>query len=468
MRSGNASGYPAIRNSRKASGIREGSMAAKPKTVRRIAEPWGITIGTGTIATLGVIFTLLAGWSAGLTLMVSSGTDVSERLIEQQTEMQFIYERQLLAVRAQLEQMAGALNDTPETQEPAAPAAGAPAGPLSADTEARLNGIAQRQQRIEFRHQLLNTMQSVTQQFDLAPQAPGAAPPPLLAPPSPPSPPVKQDRSSLTPPGGQPAGQPAAPLAPQLQASYMAPGLAPADRVYRLERSMFMVETQQVQGMGSLAQRARDRITQVRLALADVGINADDPSGKGAKGLPQLPMPVIRTSVPAAGNAFVYHMDQLQQALGQFARLKPMAGSMPFFRPVAANESRLTSPFGMRTHPILGIQRLHAGMDFGAPTGTPIRSPANGAVSFASYAGGAGNMVIVDHGNNVRTRFLHLDEISVKPGQSVTTGTLLGKVGTTGLSTGPHLHYEAYVNGEPQDPMKFIRAGERFFTTQAR
>ena len=432
-----------------------------PKPPPRKTEPWGVTIGTGTIATLGIIFTLLLGWSAGLTLTVSSTTDVSERLIEQQLEMQLLYERQLLAIRGQIEQMSQALRDTPESAEPPPPPpSGAASGPVSADVEARVNNITQRQQRIEFRHQLLNSMQSMSQQFDIAPQPGGGAPgltPSQPAPGALPLPPSAPRSSNDAP--GQPSGNPASAMRVPQMPAYLAAGLNPAERLYRVERAMFMIETQQVQGMGQLAQRARERISNVRLALADVGVNLDAPGGKGALPLP----PPLPAASPAAGNAFVFQMDQLQQALAQFTRYRPIAGSMPFLRPVAANESRLTSPYGMRTHPILGIQRLHAGMDFGAPTGTPIRSPANGAVSFASYAGGAGNMVVVEHGNNIRTRFLHLDSFDVKVGQSVTTGTLLGKVGTTGMSTGPHLHYEAYVNGEPQDPMKFIRAGERFF-----
>lgn len=123
---------------------------------------------------------------------------------------------------------------------------------------------------------------------------------------------------------------------------------------------------------------------------------------------------------------------------------------MPMFMaPVAG---RITSGFGMRRHPILGFARLHAGMDFGAPWGAPIYAVNDGAVSFAGYSGGHGNLVKLDHGGGVGTGYAHMSRIAVSPGERVRKGQVIGYVGSTGLSTGPHLHYELYHNGRPVNP----------------
>lgn len=114
------------------------------------------------------------------------------------------------------------------------------------------------------------------------------------------------------------------------------------------------------------------------------------------------------------------------------------------------------SQFGMRHHPILNISRLHAGGDMGAPTGTPIYAAADGIVVLASERGGYGNCTLIDHGNSLATLYGHQSEIVVQPGQQVERGDLIGYVGSTGLSTGPHLHLETRIKGMPVDPMGII------------
>ena len=121
-----------------------------------------------------------------------------------------------------------------------------------------------------------------------------------------------------------------------------------------------------------------------------------------------------------------------------------------FLKPVSAP---MTSGFGMRYHPILHITRLHAGVDFGAPIGTPVRCAGPGEVVAATSMRGFGNVVIVDHGGGVSTVYGHLSRISVSAGQRIGQGQVLGAVGTTGLSTGPHLHWEVHVGGRAVDPM---------------
>lgn len=113
----------------------------------------------------------------------------------------------------------------------------------------------------------------------------------------------------------------------------------------------------------------------------------------------------------------------------------------------------ITSGFGMRRHPILGYSRLHAGIDFGAAYGSPIYAVSDGTVSFAGWHGGHGNYVRLEHGGGFGTGYGHMSRIAVAPGTHVRAGQVIGYVGSTGLSTGPHLHYELYRNGAPVDPM---------------
>jgi murein DD-endopeptidase MepM/ murein hydrolase activator NlpD len=114
---------------------------------------------------------------------------------------------------------------------------------------------------------------------------------------------------------------------------------------------------------------------------------------------------------------------------------------------------RITSNFGPRRHPILGYVRMHAGIDFAASFGSPIYAATDGRVTFAGWHGGHGNYVRLDHGGGIATGYGHMSRIAVSPGLTVRRGQVIGYVGSTGLSTGPHLHYEAYRNGQTVNPM---------------
>jgi len=116
----------------------------------------------------------------------------------------------------------------------------------------------------------------------------------------------------------------------------------------------------------------------------------------------------------------------------------------------------LTSGFGYRVHPILGINRFHSGIDIGSAYGTPVIAAAGGEVIQAGYFGGYGYSVMLYHGGGYATWYAHLSSINVSIGQMVERGKLVGRVGSTGLSTGPHLHFEIRINGVPQNPMGFL------------
>lgn len=113
----------------------------------------------------------------------------------------------------------------------------------------------------------------------------------------------------------------------------------------------------------------------------------------------------------------------------------------------------LTSGFGYRRHPLLGVVRAHTGVDLAAPIGTPVFATSDGLVSTAGWQGGYGLLVALDHGGALQTRYGHLSQLAVAPGQTVRKGEVLGYVGSTGRSTGPHLHYEVRANGYAVDPL---------------
>ena len=128
----------------------------------------------------------------------------------------------------------------------------------------------------------------------------------------------------------------------------------------------------------------------------------------------------------------------------------------PFALPVLDN-FRVTSPFGPRWG------RLHAGTDMAAPMGTPIYATADGVVTYAGWSSGYGRLVKIQHEFGIETRYAHQSRIRVEVGQRVSRGDRIGDMGNSGISTGSHVHYEVRVNGEPVNPMTYIRAGEDVF-----
>jgi len=116
----------------------------------------------------------------------------------------------------------------------------------------------------------------------------------------------------------------------------------------------------------------------------------------------------------------------------------------------------LTSSFGTRIDPYTGKSTMHRGIDIANQEGVPVMAPARGVVTFAGNSGGFGNVIVIDHGYGMRTRFGHLSEIAISVGDRVDRGDRIGRIGNTGRSTGPHLHYEVEINGVAENPMNYI------------
>lgn len=143
----------------------------------------------------------------------------------------------------------------------------------------------------------------------------------------------------------------------------------------------------------------------------------------------------------------------LQELQDYFLDQKSLLASTPSIWPA---RGWVTSDFGQRVDPYTAERVMHAGLDVAAPHGQEVLAPSEGTVAFAGMDGGYGNVIVLDHGYGLKTRYAHLSRILVKAGEKVERGMQIGAVGNTGRSTGPHLHYEVRLHGVPQNPRQFI------------
>jgi murein DD-endopeptidase MepM/ murein hydrolase activator NlpD len=153
---------------------------------------------------------------------------------------------------------------------------------------------------------------------------------------------------------------------------------------------------------------------------------------------------------------------------GALATAPSRTGSIPSLMPVPS--TRLTSGFGMRWHPVLGGRRPHKGVDLAGPVGTPVHATGDGTVGRADWFSSYGLFVEIEHGGQLETRYGHMSRLNVAAGQFVHRGDVIGYIGTTGRTTGPHLHYEVRVNGVAVNPLPYMQgagAAELAHTTDA-
>ncbi|AZN99407.1 M23 family metallopeptidase [Mesorhizobium sp. M9A.F.Ca.ET.002.03.1.2] len=234
-----------------------------------------------------------------------------------------------------------------------------------------------------------------------------------------------------------------------------APSNTAADRADKLfvsiNESLKAIESQQLTRITALADNAYRNADAISQALESAGLPVDSDFGKSDAGGPLIPLD--------SSMVFDSKVRELDEALDALDRLKTEARRLPLANPAPGRS--VTSPFGVRTDPLLGTAALHSGMDFRAPTGMPAKVTAPGVVVKAGWNGGYGRMVEVDHGNGFATRYGHLSKISVTVGERLDAGDVIGKTGSSGRSTGPHLHYEVRHNGEAIDPLRFLRVGKK-------
>ncbi|WFU03562.1 peptidoglycan DD-metalloendopeptidase family protein [Rhizobium sp. CB3171] len=237
-----------------------------------------------------------------------------------------------------------------------------------------------------------------------------------------------------------------------------------ADRVFsKVTLSLKHIEQDQLTRVRHLTTGASETADEIQSIMQNVGVKvptvmasaaskdesvANDDGGVGG--------PYV---APENVDQFDQSMANLDTALTRLETVRGAAESLPFRNP--APGKLITSPFGNRKDPFFGKLALHTGTDFHFSPGEKVKATAPGKVVSAGWTGGYGNMVEIDHGDGISTRYGHMEEILVKIGDTVRAGDALGLAGSTGRSTGTHLHYEVRENGRAIDPMYFINAGTK-------
>ena len=387
-------------------------------------------------------FVIMAGWSLATGTYFAFHDDVLKRLIARHAEQQFAYEDRIAELRSQVDRAASRqLLDQEQFEQ-------------------KLEQILRRQTTLELRATTLTAVPDPTPTGSIRRARPSPLPEPALEqPPLKPSPindtvifSVPPDRearleSRVPPPSVVRVAATPAPSARSLA------GIE--GTIQRLQASLDRVEVRQTAALNSLEESYDGKVKRMRGVLADLGINpAKVPPPAGVGG------PFVPVKLPANAGTFERQLFRINVARTQAERLSYTFGTVPVRKPIVG-EIDLSSSFGVRSDPFGRGPAMHSGLDFRSSHGDPVRATANGRVVSAGWNGGYGKMVEIDHGNDITTRYGHLSDIEVKAGQTVRVGQTIGRVGSTGRSTGPHLHYETRIDGDAVDPQKFLRAGLR-------
>ena len=231
----------------------------------------------------------------------------------------------------------------------------------------------------------------------------------------------------------------------------------PSTELKSVDASLDTLAHDQVAYVTAIAGRVAGHAQQIASILSGLGVqvpasHSGDDADEGVGG------PLVAIPDDADPGTFRSTVDLVSAEIDRFGTIRRIASQLPLTRPMP--NALITSGFGARLDPFLGRPAMHTGIDFRAALGSEARATAGGTVITAAYTGGYGNMVEIDHGNGITTRYGHLSEIDVTVGQVVAKDQVIGQTGSTGRSTGPHLHYEIRVDGAPLDPMIYIRAGK--------
>ena len=373
---------------------------------------------------------IMAIWTAGTATYFAFREDVLTRLIGRQAEMQFAYEDRVAELRAQIDRITGRqLLDQEKLEH-------------------KLDQLLRRQSALEQRAVSMGSIAdpAITGSVKTQPRAP-AIDIPLAAP----KPAPVGDKIMFNAPPDRPARMGAR------NAGIVTAGALEAT-LTRVQASLDRVENTQVAALNSVEESFGAKARRIRGVLAELGLD-------GAKGQSVLLNsgsggPFIPVKPRADAGNFERQLHRINVARAQVESLNRTLANVPVRKPLTG-EIDTSSNFGVRMDPFIGAPAMHSGLDFRGDTGDPVRATAAGKVTQASWNGGYGKLVEVDHGNGMATRYGHLSEINVSAGQTIRLGQTIGRVGSTGRSTGPHLHYETRVDGDVVDPQKFLRAGLR-------
>ena len=222
---------------------------------------------------------------------------------------------------------------------------------------------------------------------------------------------------------------------------------------------------EQMMLLATLEEKANVEREELTLLLASAGVPPESlvtPAKISNTMLAQGGPFIDLASESAAATLFYQHANRTAMAVDELAALHKALQSVPLSSPLIVAR-RFTSGFGIRRDPINGKYSRHNGIDFAAPWASPVTATADGVVHFAGTRTGFGRVVEINHGNGFITRYAHLNRINVKTGQQVSLHDKVGELGSSGRSTGPHVHYEVLYKGKPLNPRRFIEAGRYVF-----
>jgi len=380
---------------------------------------------------------LLGAWSAATATYFAFRDDVLTRLIARQAEMQYAYEDRIAELRAKVDRTTSRqLLDQEQFDQ-------------------KLTEIMRRQTALESRATALGSMPDVTGSIRMPSRGPSSSDT-GTAPPKPS--PISDTVIFVAPPDREARLESRTPTARTPPPNQLAKVQGLDNVLMRLQNSLDQVDKRQMAALGTVEDGMESRLRRMRAVFSDLGLDMAQLEAAA----PRAPMggPFVPVKLAANADAFERRLFRINLTRAEMDRLNRTLALVPYRKPVVG-EVEFTSGFGVRTDPFLGRPAMHTGLDFRAATGDPVRATANGKVVSAGWSGGYGRMVEINHGNGLSTRYGHLSEINVKVGDIVKIGQVVGAVGSTGRSTGPHLHYETRIDGEAVDPQKFLRAGVR-------
>jgi murein DD-endopeptidase MepM/ murein hydrolase activator NlpD len=395
--------------------------------------PIAFWIVVGTVTVLGM-------WSAATATYFAFRDDVLTRLIARQAEMQYAYEDRIAELRAKVDRTTSRqLLDQEQFDQ-------------------KLEQIMRRQTTLESRATALGAIPDAQVTGSIKTPPRGAAATDGAASGTPKPSPISDTVIFVAPPDREARLESRAPIIANVQPNQFAKIQGVDNVLVRLQTSLDQVEGRQMAALTSVEDGMESRVRRMRGVFTDLGL--DMAQLEAAAPRAGVGGPFVPVKLPPDAGTFERQLYRINITRAQVERLNRTLTLVPYRKPVIG-EVEFTSGFGVRSDPFLGRPAMHTGLDFRASTGDPVRATANGKVASSGWAGGYGRMVEIDHGNGLSTRYGHLSEISVKVGDTIKIGQVIGAVGSTGRSTGPHLHYETRIDGEAVDPQKFLRAGVR-------
>jgi murein DD-endopeptidase MepM/ murein hydrolase activator NlpD len=232
------------------------------------------------------------------------------------------------------------------------------------------------------------------------------------------------------------------------------------DGIRKLEEQLVVLNRSQRGVAARMAERTKEKVDQIKNLIASTGVNVDAAFARiGLDAAPGIGGPFIASTQDFGGqHAETSNFGSLDQNLDWLGEMRKLAHVLPLSAP--SDHYYVASGFGKRRDPFNRRWAMHYGVDLAGVSRSPILATAPGVVVSAGWSGNYGRMVEIDHGMGVRTRYGHLRRTVVKKGQRVELRQKIGEMGTSGRSTGTHLHYEVLVGGKPRNPMKFFQAGE--------